>query len=162
MARLECAPGGTRGSQTDPAKACRWEGGEAIRLPSNSTPSPPPGAGRQSAGKLNLNGSASSCRGGEKERLLNGKPIWAPSSSRLRDLSAYYLKLSGCGPGHASTPNVTSPTSGPQRVSGPWSRVPVSSALGIPRPVRLSRSGRSCAWRARPEAEPRERHFHPD
>lgn len=120
--------------------ACRWiprkraDGRVSRRFisPATPPPSPPPGGGAAKRGKAQP----------QQERQLvpgAGKQRRAPAFSRLRGLSAHYLKLFGCGPGHASTPNVTSPTSGPQRVPGPGSRVPVCPTLGIPRPVRLSR-----------------------
>lgn len=154
---VACAPGGTLGLQM----------GECQGNSSPQQPLPWPrlqGAGRQSAGKLNLNRNASSCRGRGERALRTGKQGWPASSARGRGLSANYLELSGCGPGHASTPDITSPTSGPQRVSGPRSRVPVSSTLN---PRGLSGSPAEggavrCAWCVRPEADPREDRIPPD
>lgn len=122
------------------------------------------GAGRQSAGKLNLNRNASSCRGRRERALRTGKQGWPASSARGRGLSANYLELSGRGPGHASTPDITSPTSGPQRVSGPRSRVPVSSTQN-PRGLSVSPAEGGavrCAWCVRPGADPREDRISPD
>lgn len=120
------------------------------------------GAERQSAGKLNRNSKASSCRGRRKSSLKWEIGLGSLLLSRKRPIGILPYALLGCGSGHASTSQRHLPHFRSQRVPGLRSRWFRFLLHRIPKSVRLSRRGRGCAWCVRPEAGGRQNRIHPD